>query len=52
MTLVIELVAVAVIVIGVWLTFGLGPALMVGGALVLAGVELYGLDSDSDVERS
>ena len=40
----VELAALAAIAVGVYINFGVGPALIVFGALGLAGSQLYGLD--------
>ena len=43
LTIVAELAAVGLVAVGVYLTFGTGPALVVAGALLLAGIEVYGI---------
>jgi hypothetical protein len=43
---VLELVLVSTIGVGLWLWAGLGPALVVFGALGLVLVELYGLGAE------
>ena len=45
-----ELVTVAVIAVGVYLTLGLGWSLIATGTLLLIGAQLYGIkDDDADL---
>ncbi|WP_211323290.1 hypothetical protein [Amycolatopsis palatopharyngis] len=49
---VLGLLGLALLVAGVYLWFGIGPALTVGGALVLVVAVLGGLNSGDDDEES
>ena len=50
LTVVAELAAVGLVAAGVYLSFGEGPALIVAGSLILAGIELYGIKAEPEEE--
>ena len=51
LTIFAELIGVAFVSVGTYLVAGFGAALIVAGALLLVGIELYGLPSEPETEE-
>ena len=51
LTIAAELIGVALVSVGTYLVAGFGAALIVAGALLLVGIELYGLPPEPETEE-
>lgn len=49
--LLLEVVLTLVIVVGAWIWLGPGPSLVIGGAIGLILVEIYGIPEDDIVDN-